>query len=330
MIPGAASVPAVPGVPGVPPPPPSPHSPAEIPGTASVAAARGQKVTVVVPARDERPTIGAAVHELKAALKDGLLEGEVVVVDDGSTDGTGDAARIHGARVITHPRPRGYGACVRAGVEAAANDVIAVIDADGTYPLREVPRLVGHIGTHLMVVGVRPGGDDGSVLARRLARRALGRLASFLADRDIPDATSGMRVFRREAFRAYGHLLPRRQGLTTFLTLALLADERAVAFVPIHSSPHASARKRRPLRDYADLAAVGLRAAFLFGPLKVCTGPGTLLFAAGVAKLIIDLAASEPGVATPAAVGLLLAGLVVLVAGFVADVAAAAARAPRR
>ena len=86
-------------------------------------------VTIVVPAFNEGDSIGQVVTELRAAAP----WHEVLVVDDGSTDGTGKAAQDAGARVVRHPYNKGNGASVKTAIRAATSDWIAIVDADGQH-----------------------------------------------------------------------------------------------------------------------------------------------------------------------------------------------------
>ena len=82
---------------------------------------------------------------------------EILVVDDGSTDNTANNVTSTGVRLLQHPENRGYGAALKSGILAAANEVIVIIDADGTYPVDQIPLLVEKLETADMVVGARVG-----------------------------------------------------------------------------------------------------------------------------------------------------------------------------
>ena len=95
---------------------------------------------------------------------------EILVVDDGSTDGTGQAAGAAGATVLTHSRNRGYGASLKRGVRAARHDWILIIDADGTYPASAIPDLLAQADGSEMVVGIRTGQNVNIPAVRRPAK----------------------------------------------------------------------------------------------------------------------------------------------------------------
>lgn len=204
-------------------------------------------ITVLVPARDEAEAIAGVVRRAREALRG--EEHEVLVVDDGSRDGTGDRAREAGAVVLRLPG-LGYGAAVKAGARAANGALIALIDGDGTYPEAALPALIAaaRCGAR-QTIGARPAFSDAEPWARcwvkaffRAAVRTLGGLA-------VPDLNSGLRVVRTEDIRTLAPLLPDRFSLTTTLTLALAAGGEAPAFVPIDYSPRTGRSKWRPIRD---------------------------------------------------------------------------------
>src|SRR3954465_12753701 len=99
------------------------------------------RVSVVIPCLNEAETIAERVRQARAALDGNGFAGEVIVVDNGSTDGSGDLARTAGAIVVSEPR-RGYGAAYLAGFEAARGTYVVMGDADGSYDFSELTRFV--------------------------------------------------------------------------------------------------------------------------------------------------------------------------------------------
>src|SRR5438094_10293252 len=110
------------------------------------------RVSVVIPCLDEAETIAECVTRARAVLDEAGLAGEVLVIDNGSTDGSGDLARAAGAHVVEEPR-RGYGSAYLAGLAVAGGDYIVMLDADLTYDFREIPRFVRELedGAQLVV-----------------------------------------------------------------------------------------------------------------------------------------------------------------------------------
>jgi glycosyltransferase involved in cell wall biosynthesis len=257
--------------------------------TAALADARvGPRVAIVVPAFNEHDGVTRTIGEIRAAMAGASEPFELVVVDDGSDDGTGDRARETGARVIRLPENRGYGAALKAGIAATTADRIVIIDADGTYPPGEIPRLLAAAGGVEMVVGARSAQDTSIPVVRRPAKWVLARLASYLAGEEIPDLNSGLRVMERSVLSKFIHLLPDGFSFTTTITLALLCTSHNVIFEPIECRRRIGTSKIRAT-DFTSFVMLVLRTVVLFNPLKVFLPLGAALFVAGLLKLVYDV-----------------------------------------
>ena len=251
-------------------------------GTAAGAA---PAVSVVIPARDESGPLPAVIAGIRDALGKAGISHEVIVVDDGSSDGTGELARKAGARVLRHPYTMGNRAPGKAGIRAAGGDLIALMDADGQHDPADLPRLVEALGEEwAMVVGARVSGQAG--IHRALANRIYSGLASHVSGVRIPDLTSGFRVVRREAARKFLYMLPNTFSYPSTLTLALLRSGRPVRFVPITARPRTGSSKIHLLQDGSRFLLIILRVATAFAPLRVFLPASLLSFAAGVAVYI--------------------------------------------
>ncbi|MAF67425.1 MAG: glycosyl transferase family 2 [Planctomycetes bacterium] len=230
-------------------------------------------VTIVVPAYNEEGGIGGVVDRL-CALELGVPT-ELLIVDDGSSDGTAAALVELGARhpaltVVRHRENSGYGAALKTGFARARHDVVVITDADGTYPESSIAELLERIDDGAdMAVGSRTGGDVHIPLIRRPAKAFLRWMASFLAGTPIPDLNSGLRAFRREFVLAYLPILPQGFSFTTTITLAALTNGHAVDYVRINYAAREGRSKIRPVRDTLGFLALILRTVLYFNPLKV-------------------------------------------------------------
>lgn len=287
-------------------------------------------VSVIIPAYNERAAVGAQVASVRQALQGRSITHEVIVVDDGSQDGTTEEAVRAKARVLRHLNNRGYGAAIKTGIAAAKYETIVITDADGTYPSEQIPSLLEILKTADMAVGARTGENVNIPLIRRPGKWMLRWLAERIAGQPIPDLNSGLRVFRRELALQYFPVLSNKFSFTTTITLALLADDYHVAYHPIDYYARVGQSKIVP-RHFMDFIILVLRMAMLFQPLKIFL-PAALSFGGlGCVKLIYDVAASflrhpenewsifyTPVVST-SAILLLLTGLQFLLIGMVAD-----------
>ncbi len=233
-------------------------------------------VTVVIPAHNEAGAIGTVVRE----LADLAAWREILVVDDGSTDATEAEATAAGARVIRHPYRKGNGAAVKSGIRAAAGEFLLILDGDGQHQPADALRLVGRLGEFDLVVGARAGKTQASA-ARRAGNAALNRLASFLAERDIPDLTSGFRAARTECLREFFHLLPNGFSTPTTTTLAFLRAGYNVAFEPVEARERIGTSKIRLSSDGPRFLLIMLRVVTIFSPLRIFLPIAALAFLLG-------------------------------------------------
>ena len=161
-------------------------------------------VTLVLPCLNEEKGVGVCVRTALDVFRDADINGEVIVVDNGSKDRSIEVAKEAGARVLSQTQP-GYGAALRTGISAATSPIVIMADADGTYELQAIPRLIQPIldGTADLVLGARL--EDASSATMPFLHRYLGTpTLSWLVRRaaggiNVSDSQSGFRAFRREA-----------------------------------------------------------------------------------------------------------------------------------
>ena len=228
-------------------------------------------VSVVIPAFNEKDAIGSTVDAvLKILEKSGAKETEIIVVDDGSTDGTGDIAREHGARVIRNLQNQGYGRSLKNGIAAARYDTIVIPDADGTYPVNRIPDLLAIYsqGYH-MVVAARTGKHYRESIFKMPLRRILKWLVEFTAGRDVPDINSGLRVFGKNTVKKFVPRLCDTFSFTTSLTLAYMMNSLYVEYLPIEYYARVGKTKVRLLKDSLRTLQYIVQAILYYDPLKI-------------------------------------------------------------
>jgi glycosyltransferase involved in cell wall biosynthesis len=235
------------------------------------------QVSIVIPAFNEGPVIGAVVKALAAA---GPWR-EIIVVDDGSADETSTEASAAGATVVRHPYNKGNGAAVKSGIRKAIGEYVLIIDGDGQHSPDDARRLVSRLGVFDLVVGARSASTQ-ATHTRRFGNSALNGLASYLTGRDIPDLTSGFRAARRECLREFLHLLPNGFSTPTTTTLAFIKAGYNVAFEPTEARPRIGNSKIRLARDGAKFFVIILKIVTLFSPLRVFLPIALVTFCLGV------------------------------------------------
>ncbi|MBI3300123.1 MAG: glycosyltransferase family 2 protein [Elusimicrobia bacterium] len=276
-------------------------------------------VTAVLPAYNEEGAVAKVAAAVKAALAGAGLEAyEVLVVDDGSSDGTAAAAEAAGARVVRHPVNSGYGRALLTGASEAKHPWLLYLDADGSYRAEDAVRLLADAPACDMVVGARQGslfwGNPGKAFLRFLQLK----LSAFVAGMPIPDTNSGLRLVRKAALE---HNLPVRCygfSLSTTMTLSFIQQRLFVKFVPVAYDPRKGKSKVKLLRDSLRTLQLMLEIILFFNPLKFAvTVAGLLLLLA--AALAASSSCSGSALQALSAVLAAFAALPVLIAGCVLD-----------
>jgi glycosyltransferase involved in cell wall biosynthesis len=269
-------------------------------------------VSVVIPAFNESDSIADVVGVLRGAAP----WREIIVVDDGSTDATGERAAAAGATVVRHPYNMGNGAAVKNGIRRASGEYILIVDADGQHPPEEALRIVSRLGEYDLVIGARSK-ETQATQARRAGNGALNGLASYLTGREIPDLTSGFRGARASGLREFLHLLPNGFSTPTTTTLAFLKAGYAVAFEPIHARQRTGQSKIRLARDGTTFLIIIFKIVTLFSPLRIFLPISLALFVPGAAYAVWTIATQQH--VTNSSVLLILFAVVVFLVGLVSE-----------
>ena len=293
------------------------------------------KLVIQIPAWNEEATLSDALASLPRSLP-GFSEILIVVVDDGSTDRTAEAAREGFAdRVVRFPMHRGLAAAFSAGLDAALEmgaDVIVNFDADLQYDPADIPSLVAPIleGRADMVVGDR---GPGKLAHFSPVKRLLQRLGSWMVRQatglNVQDATSGLRAFTREAARRMNVFSKMTYTLETLIQ-AGFKDLRVIS-VPVSGRPvrRASRLLSSPTKYVLIQGANILRITALYKPLKIFSGIAALFLLVGVSFIVYVLVAhmtGDSGTTHPVALivgaGFLFAGALTFLMALLSDIAA--------
>jgi glycosyltransferase involved in cell wall biosynthesis len=269
-------------------------------------------VSIVIPAYNEADVIG----EVVASLARSAAWHEIIVVDDGSGDGTSARASAAGAAVVTHPYNKGNGAAVKSGIRRATGEFVLIIDGDGQHPPDDARRLTARLGEYDLVIGARAAATQATV-ARRLGNGALNWLASYLTGRHIPDLTSGFRGARRACLREFIHLLPNGFSTPTTTPLAFIKAGYNVAFEPIEARERIGQSKIRLASDGAKFFMIIVKIVTIFSPMRVFLPLAGVSVAAGLGYGIWNVAAHAR--IPNGAVLLILFGVMVFLVGLVSE-----------
>jgi glycosyltransferase involved in cell wall biosynthesis len=235
-------------------------------------------VSVVIPCLDEAETIAECVIRARAVLDESGLEGEVIVVDNGSTDGSGDLARAAGANVVEELR-RGYGSAYLAGLSIARGDYIVMVDADLTYDFGEIPRLLDELenGAQLVIGNrmrnIQPGAMP---LLSRVGNPLLSGFLNVLHRTNVHDAHCGMRALRRDVVPVL-NLRTVGMEFASEMVIRATRERLDVREVPISLHPRVGESKLSPFRD----GWRHLRLILVYNPTFLFIVPGLVMLVVG-------------------------------------------------
>jgi hypothetical protein len=246
------------------------------------------EVTVVMPCLNEARTVGVCVAKAKRCLERLGVRGEVVVADNGSTDGSQDIARSAGARVI-HAERRGYGAALQAGIAAAHGRFVIMGDADDSYDFNELGPFVDRLraGDDLVMGnrfkgGIKPGAMPW--LHRYVGNPVLTGILNLFFHTPIRDAHCGLRGFRKDAYAQLGLTTSGMEFASEMVVKACLLKQK-ISEVPIVLHP--DGRDRPPhLRSFRD-GWRHLRFLLLMCPAWLFRVPSVCLAGLGLALMIL-------------------------------------------
>ncbi len=226
-------------------------------------------LTLIIPAYNEENAIAHTVTEGIRILDSIAQQWEIIVVSDASTDRTAELARQAGARVLDHPTNMGYGNSIKTGIVAARHRLIAITDADGSYPLEALEELARAATRYDMAVGQRVGKQFYGGCVKNLGRQLQLFLVQFACGLKIPDVNSGLRIFPRHYAMRHFDTICGGFSFTTSITLSMLLTGMKVAYIPIDYKCRIGKSHVRYFRDTLRSLQIIISAILKYNPIKM-------------------------------------------------------------
>jgi glycosyltransferase involved in cell wall biosynthesis len=236
------------------------------------------KVSIIIPVYNESEVIGEIIRKVIDLYPDY----EIIVINDGSQDGTGNMAVDSGAIVYSHPYNIGNGAAIKSGIRIASGEILVFMDGDGQHNPEEIQKMLTYFPDYDMVVGARPKGHNSSRV-RGLGNSVFNRLGSYVAKFHIEDLTSGYRAIKSEIARDLLYLLPNTYSYPTTLTLGVLRNGKSVKYIPIDIQIRKKGRSEiRIFRDGLRFFMIITRICGLYSPFRIFLPVSFLMFLLGL------------------------------------------------
>jgi glycosyltransferase involved in cell wall biosynthesis len=245
-------------------------------------------VSIVIPAYNEEEVIAETVNSiLRAFEKSGKEKPEIIVIDDCSTDQTSAICSKLDVIALKNPVNVGYGFSLKRGINQASNDTIVITDADGTYPIDQIPALLDVYSNGFdMVVGARQGTYYEQSFMKKQLRYFLKSLVEFTTNNTIPDINSGLRIFSKKESTKYLYQLSNAFSFTTSITLVYMLNHKFVTYIPIPYEKRVGNSKVRIVRDIFRTLQYIFEIILYYNPVKIYI---LLFFAVAVLGVISGL-----------------------------------------
>jgi glycosyltransferase involved in cell wall biosynthesis len=239
-------------------------------------------ISIIIPAKNEEKALAVLLPELKNQYSNA----EIIVVNDGSTDGTAKIAEAQGMKVISHPYSMGNGASIKTGARAAKGDILIFMDGDGQHQVSDIAALLEKYREgYDMVIGARDKTAQASLL--RWAGNSFGNiLASHLVGHTVCDLTSGFRVVTAKKFKEFLYLYPNGFSTATTVTMAFFRTGYSIFYQSITVKQRIGTSHLLPFRDGLRFLLIIYKMTTLYSPLKVFMPFAALHFFAGLFNYI--------------------------------------------
>ena len=271
------------------------------------------EISIIIPVFNEADKLSELLNNIRALR---LASAEIIVIDDGSTDGSSDVAMNAGANVIRHPYNICNGAAIKSGIRAAHGRLLVFMDGDGQHKPQDILKLLAQAKNYHMVVGARAKGSKRR-FHRYAANVVYNLLASYVTRFKVKDLTSGFRLLSRLDALRFIDLLPNTFSYPTTLTLAFLRSGLTVKYVPIQTLYRSGQSKISLVTDGVRFLLIITKIATLFAPFRVFLPVSGFFFCTGIGYYIYTYVTQ--GRFTNMAVLLLTTAVIVFMLGLVSE-----------
>jgi glycosyltransferase involved in cell wall biosynthesis len=247
-------------------------------------------VSIVIPVYNEGSVIIDTIDKINAVLEFQDYEYEIITVNDGSTDNTKilleDRKDI---TLISRMDNKGYGYSLKEGIQSSKGSRILIIDADGSYPIEDIPLLIKESAFYEMVIGERTGKKVSINIFNKAAKLILRSLIFILTSKWIKDINSGLRIFNKELVLKYWSIIPDGFSFTTTITVAALIQNIRLKFIPINYFKRIGSSKIKPVQDFIGFIILVIRVTSFFKPLRIFLPISLFFFFATIIRSVRDI-----------------------------------------
>ena len=188
-------------------------------------------ISVIMPAYNEKENIAATIKDILDVSMCMDEKIEVIVINDGSTDGTAEEISPLNVKVVDHAENIGYGGSLKDGIRASSGQYVMIVDADGTYDIKKIPKMAKEIRNADLVIAKRMFGAGNKGDFKSLARKFFAYWTSYYTKKKIEDLNSGFRIFRRSDIADDLERYPDGFSFTSTMTVLFLSNKRNIRYI---------------------------------------------------------------------------------------------------
>ena len=270
-------------------------------------------LSIVIPAKNEAENLKRFLPRLLAVV----VDAEVIVVNDGSTDDTLSICEQHDVTVVTHPYSKGNGAAIKTGARTAKGEVIVFMDGDGQHKPEDISQMLEKLATgYDMAVGARDKQSQADSF-RAIASSVYNWLSSAITGHKILDLTSGFRAVKADKFKEFLYLLPNGFYYPTTSTMAFFRAGYSVGYMPIQTEQRLGESHISLLKDGIRFLLIIFKVGTLYSPLKIFLPIAVGFFGIGVINYIYTY--TTQSTFTNMSAVLLMTGIIIFLFGLVSE-----------